>query len=101
MPTIKNNSELSDSSKFFLNNINKTHINDIFDINVTNDILLSPNIIPLVVFDDEAVPLDLVMLSPNLTAFPLDAIVIISLTEDELGVFPPQNNPLVGDAIPE
>ncbi len=40
MPTIKNNSELSDSSKFFLNNINKTHINDIFDINVTNDILL-------------------------------------------------------------
>ena len=40
MPTIKNNSELSDSSKIFLNNINKTHINDIFDINVTNDILL-------------------------------------------------------------
>ena len=37
---VKNKSELSDSSKFFLNNINKTHINDIFDINVTNDILL-------------------------------------------------------------
>ena len=40
MPTIKNNSELSDSSKFFLNDINKTHINDIFNINVMDDNLL-------------------------------------------------------------
>ena len=40
MPTIKNNSELSESSKIFLNNINKTHINDIFDINVMDDNLL-------------------------------------------------------------
>ncbi len=40
MPTIKNNSELSDSSKIFLNNINKTHINDIFDIKVVDENLL-------------------------------------------------------------
>ena len=40
MPTIKNNSELSESSKIFLNDINKTHINDIFDIKVVDENLL-------------------------------------------------------------
>lgn len=40
MPTIKNNSELSESCNFFLNTINKTHINDIFDVHVMNDNLL-------------------------------------------------------------
>lgn len=40
MPTIKNNSELSESSKNFLNDINQTHINNIFDINIMDDNLL-------------------------------------------------------------
>lgn len=40
MPTLKNNLELSESSKFFLNDINKTHINDIFDIKVVDENLL-------------------------------------------------------------
>ena len=40
MPTLKNNLELSESSKFFLNDINKTHINDIFDIKVIDENLL-------------------------------------------------------------
>ena len=40
MPALKNNLELSESSKFFLNDINKTHINDIFDIKVIDENLL-------------------------------------------------------------